>query len=54
MTIAKRKGRPRKYADREKDVMAMLRSGMAVREIERQAGIPKSIVHRLSQEMRSA
>ena len=49
--VKRRIGRPRGYADREKEVMGMLRNGLTVREIERLTGVPKSIVHRLKQQM---
>ncbi len=49
-----KRGRPRMYADMEKELIAMLRTGMAIRAVARETGVPKSIVHRLSQEVRSA
>jgi transposase-like protein len=48
-----KRGRPRMYADMEKELIAMLRTGMAIRAVARETGVPKSIVHRLSQESRS-
>lgn len=56
MTTQRRakRGRPRMYADMEKELKSMLRTGMAIRAVSRETGVPKSIVHRLSQEMRAS